>query len=136
MTLLKYCLLSTLLISIRPCVHAQSVTSYPTELVAIDSSHIIFEKQQYNFNLGEDFPTVIIQNIYYHKQAKKYLVFGFIDDVNYNGNVYYKVSIDIYRGGEIIYSTSTSKNGVFAFSLSKEDKARFKTDLYIDMYIK
>ena len=115
----------------------QSITTYPTKLIKVDLHYLEFKKQSEYFILGQDFQNIIIKDIYYHKQAKKYIVFGLIDDVNYNENDSYKVKIDIIKEDDsIVYSTFSSQNGVFAISLSKGEKARFNGELYVDLIIK
>lgn len=114
---------------------AQTSSNYPTELVRIDSTHVLLRKQEFDFILGQEFPQIVINDVLYHKQANTYMVYGFVDDVNYNGADSYKVKIDVLNGDNIVYTTYSSRNGVFAISIKKGEKARFTGDLYIDLII-
>lgn len=129
-----------ILVSSTSTVFAQTITEYRSELEKVDISKVIFEYQEKDKVSCVEYPNIIITNVIYHKPAKKYFVYGFIEDVNYfpkrfNDAVYW-LSISKKNGGRFIYITTTTKNGVFAFSLGEDEKARFNTTLYVDLYIK
>lgn len=138
---MKKYLIFLLLIGLKLTVSAQTISDFHTELEKVDTSHVTLDYQRESIILGKNYPTIIITDVVYHKHAKKYFVYGFIDNVNYARlehfkNIEFEIFIFKINNEKCIYKTKTGKNGLFAFSLSENEKARFNSELYVDLYIK
>lgn len=130
-----------LIMSIHTYIYAQTVSNIYSGIEKIDTSNVVLEYQRESIILGLNYSTVIITEVLYSKSANRYFIFGFIDNPNYSTTDLFKgrvdgISILEKKNGECIYTTATSRNGVFAFSLGEGEKARFYYALYVDLYIK
>lgn len=128
-------------ISLNIIVFAQNTSTSSTRLEKIDTSNVVLEYQEEGIILGFDYPTVVITEVLYQMDAKKYFVFGFIDNNNYDtsglfNDRVYGIKILKIKDEKCVRVTATSKNGVFAFSLGDGEKAVFIAALNVELYIK
>lgn len=116
------------------------VYDYDMQLTELDSTQYKLEDQSYNFILGLGFKTILICKIYHYTSIDKYYVYGFIADHRYDNPLdspFYNASIKVMKDVNVLYTTYTTQNGIFSFTLNKGEIARFNEDegYYTDLII-
>lgn len=138
--IMKKYLIFLLLIGLKLTVSAQTISYSHTKLEKVDTSCIVLEYQRESIILGQNYPTIIVTDIVYNREVKGYFVSGFVDNVNYYPDQFkheiYEIRIMKKKSDHYVYTATTTRNGVFAFSLRKGEKARFIVELDVDLYIK